>query len=126
MDYFAKEENGTWCIPWEHLMDSEHVQQLEIVERLRFIDLRGIVVPDPYGMMPVWETARYDDDRLMLNAHDSYPVILRFQFRPTRGPQEWEWYAVHHRGNGHLCFDRLTCFWSANEREGFCEPVLWG
>lgn len=126
MDYFCEDQNGTYVVPWEETMSGEDVSNIDAVERLRFIDLQGIWDERYIGLRPEWESARYDDDNLYLCTHDSYPVILRFTFLDGKGKREWEWYAVYERASCHLCFELITCFRVANEREGFNEPVLWG
>ena len=126
MEIFLTEENGTWRVPFESVFSQEDREKLEYIERLRFIDLHSIAVTGNSGMTAQFESARYDDDHLYLNVHDSYPVILRFRYKEKKQPDSFEWYSIHHRGGGLLVFDKFTCFKVSVERSGFEEPLLWG
>lgn len=125
MEIFLTEENGTWKVPFESVFSQEDREKMEYIERLRFIDLDRIARNGFCGLNTQFESARYDDDFLYLNVHDSYPMILRFLYREKKQPDSYEWYAVHHRGNGLVVFDEIHCFKVSVERSGLEEPVLW-
>ena len=126
MEFIMKEQAGTWPLPFKSLMPEDSFSDLIVIERLRFVDLQLVVDGvESWGDLQ-FETARYDDDNLYLDVHTSYPVILRFRFRESGAPDAWEWYAVYHRGNGLVVFNKIDCFKVAVERIGFEEPLLWG
>lgn len=126
MELFLDDQNGTFVVPWDSVLSVENQKNLIIVERLRFIDLFRVASEEKEGGHFVFETARYDDDNLYLNSHDSYPVILRFRFRDGKAPDAWEWYAVHGRGNECVAFEKLAGMRVSQERIGFEDPILWG
>lgn len=125
MDVVCEVRAGLYIIPWDVILDKEDLDNLEIVEKLRFIDLAGIVQPDNTGLRPEFECAPYNDESLTIPITSSFPLIYRFHFRSKKFKGSWEWYTIRGRGNNILCFTKITTFKSREKCEGFDEKTLW-